>query len=106
MLPAAQLYAVSFPQQEWIVGVFPFVGTILLLSLASCRDRPSVPSLPSHQQIVGEFLPLQKQRSGLLSPCSRKGLRKRIPVEPRPGDASSAQIRMAPGTGLRSSSSI
>lgn len=36
MLPAAQLYAVSFPQQEWLVGVFPFVGAILFgLSVAS-----------------------------------------------------------------------
>lgn len=42
MLPAAQLYAVSFPQQEWLVGVFPFVGAILFgLSVASCRGRPS-----------------------------------------------------------------
>lgn len=36
MLPAAQLYAVSSPQQEWLVGVFPFVGASLFgLSVAS-----------------------------------------------------------------------
>lgn len=67
--------------------VFPSVGAVLFgLSVACCRGRALYLSCHGISKLCEILSPLQKkERSGWLSPGSRKGLRKRIPVEPCPG---------------------